>query len=471
MSVTVFESFLTTRDMTDVFSDASFAHAMFCFEAALARAQAAEGVIPTPAANAIANVCKAELHDVSAIVAAAGRAGSLAIPLVKELTRTVALFNEDAAGYVHWGSTSQDVIDTALALVTRDAVSLIERDLDKLIAGLLELAQMHADTPMLARTLMQPAPVISFGLKLVNWVAPLLRTRVRLRETASRALALQLGGAVGTLSAMGEQGPAVARRMATDLGLALPAMPWHTQRDEWVRLGMEIAVLVGNLGKIATDLSLLAQGEIGELAEPAARGRGGSSTMPHKRNPIASMVALAAATRVPARAAALLSAMSQQHERGLGNFQAEIAEWPGLFLSAHGAVWSLAEALGGLQVDSRRMLRNIEATQGLVFAEAVAMRLAATFGRVQAFALVEDLSAQAVESGRPFKEVVADAVASDANLQRALDPAATPELFDIEAAARQAGALTRERLRLLRNQAADLVMARQEHTDRTMLSV
>jgi 3-carboxy-cis,cis-muconate cycloisomerase len=187
----------------------------------------------------------------------------------------------------------------------------------------------------------------------------LLRTRAQLRALSARALQLQLGGAVGTLAVMGEQGPAVAQRMAQDLGLAVPDAAWHTQRDEWVRLGLEVAVLVGSLGKIATDLSLMAQGEIAELAEPSSNGRGGSSAMPHKRNPVSAMIALAAAARTPQRAAALLANMGQEHERGLGNWQAELAEWPGLFLSAHGALNALAEAFGGLHVDAGRMLRNI----------------------------------------------------------------------------------------------------------------
>ncbi|HEU0200021.1 MAG TPA: lyase family protein, partial [Burkholderiaceae bacterium] len=307
MSISIFDGFLTTSAIADVFSDNAVAQAMFRFEAALARAEAAEGVIPQSAASAIANVCKADLHDVAALVSGTARAGSLAIPLVRELTRTVALFDDDAAGYVHWGATSQDVVDTALALLTRDALALIDRDLGALIAALLQRAEAHADTPMLARTLMQPAQVISLGFKLTNWVTPLLRSRRHLRDTARRGLALQFGGSVGTLSTLGDRASAVAQRMAADLGLALPPMPWHTQRDEWVRLGLEVAVLVGSLGKIATDLALLSQHEIGELAEPSGRGRGSSASMPQKRNPVASLAALAAAERTPFRAAALLA--------------------------------------------------------------------------------------------------------------------------------------------------------------------
>lgn len=462
MSISIFDGFLTTSAIADVFSDNAVAQAMFRFEAALARAEAAEGVIPEWAANAIANVCKAELHDVAALVSGRARAGSLAIPLVGELTRTVALFNDEAAGYVHWGSTSQDVVDTALALLARDALALIDRDLGGLIATLLERAEAHADTPILARTLMQPAQVISFGFKLTNWVTPLVRSRTHLRETARRSLALQFGGSAGTLATLGDKAPAVARRMAEDLGLALPPMPWHTQRDEWVRLGLEVALLVGNLGKIATDLALLSQHEIGEVAEPLSRGRGSSASMPQKHNPVASLTALAAAERAPFRAAALLATMSQQHERGLGNWQAEVAEWPGLLLNAHGAVRALAEAVAGLRIDTARMQKNIDSTRGLVFAEAVAMHLARTVGRVRAHALIEDLAHIAERSGRAFEDLVVDAVASDATLTRALGPRARATvhmLFDPAAAARLAGGRTRERLAWLQTQVADLPTA------------
>ncbi len=393
MSASIFDGFLTTPAMEALFGDDTVVQAMFRFEEVLARAQAAEGIIPAGAARAIASVCKAPLYDVAALVHASRRAGSLAIPLVKELTQTVALYDADAAGFVHWGSTSQDVIDTAMALVTRDAIALLEQELAQLCQTLFGLAEQHLDTPLLARTLMQPAQVTSLGFKFTGWLAPLVRARARLRVAAARALQLQLGGAVGTLSVMGDAGPAVARRMASELGLRHPDSAWHTQRDEWVGLGLEVALLTGSLGKIATDLALMAQGEIGELAEPSASGRGGSSAMPHKRNPVSAMIALAAAQRAPHAAAALLSSMGQQHERGLGNWQAELAEWPGLFLGAHGALCAMNEALSGLQVDGARMLANIDALKGLVYGEALATSLASVIGRAAAHQLVEQASA------------------------------------------------------------------------------
>ena len=456
MSVSIFDNFLTTPDMIAVFDDAAIVQAMLRFEQALAQAQAEQGMLPAETARAIASVCNAQLYDIPAIVSAGRRAGSLAIPLVRELTRTVALYDAEAATRVHWGSTSQDVIDTAMVLATRDALHLLDDGLHDLTGHLLQLAEQHVATPVLARTLMQPAQVSSFGFKTAGWLAPLVRSRARLRECAARALQLQLGGAVGTLAVMGEQGAAVAALVAADLGLKVADAAWHTQRDEWVRLGLEVAVLTGSLGKIATDISLMAQGEIAELAEPSGHGRGGSSAMPHKRNPVSAMIALAAATRTPQHAAALLASMGQQHERGLGNWQAELAEWPGLFLSAHGALQALNDAFAGLQVDRARMLRNIDALQGLVFAEAASTWLAASIGRPAAHSLLEKMSADALASGRHLAEVLADAVRADVSLRRQVDPAALASLFHPVAATAPAQRLARQQLHSLRQDIAAL---------------
>ena len=358
--MSIFEGFLSTSETLGAFSDRAFVDAMLRFEAALARAQAAEGLIPESAAHSIVGSCKVELFDVAKIVRESGRAGSVAIPLVKALREAVGLFNAEAAPFVHFGSTSQDVIDSAMSLVTREAVALIETDLAKAAEALLQLAVQHAATPMLARTLMQPASVTSFGFKCAGWAAPLVRGRLRLREAARHALQLQLGGAVGTLAQMGPRAGAVRARMAKELGLADPGATWHTQRDEWVALGCELGLMTGSLGKIAVDVSLLGQYEVAEVAEPSEPGRGGSSAMPHKRNPVASMVAIAAAHRAPQRVAALLGAMPQQHERALGAWQAELGEWPQLLMSAHGSVRAMAAALPGLQVDAARMRANID---------------------------------------------------------------------------------------------------------------
>ena len=362
--MSIFEGFLSTSETLAAFSDGNFVAAMLRFEAALARAQAAEGLIPEAAAQSITGSCKVELFDVAKIVRESGRAGSVAIPLVKALKEAVGLFNADAVPFVHFGSTSQDVIDSAMALVTREALTLIEADLDRAVQALLQHATKHAATPILARTLMQPASVTSFGFKCAGWAAPLVRSRIRLRAAAARALNVQLGGAVGTLAQMKAQGPAVRRRVAEALALGDAGATWHTQRDEWVGLGCEFGLLAGRLGKLATDIALMGQYEVGEVAEPSEPGRGGSSAMPHKRNPVASMVALAAAHRAPQRVAALLAAMPQEHERALGAWQAELAEWPQLLMSAHGSARALAGALPGLAIDVARMRANIDTLRG-----------------------------------------------------------------------------------------------------------
>jgi 3-carboxy-cis,cis-muconate cycloisomerase len=351
---------LSTAEMQQAWGEREFVSAMLRFEAALARAQAQIGLIPQASAQSIIGTCKVELFDVARIVRDSARAGSLAIPLVKSLKETVGLFNPQAVEHVHLGSTSQDVIDTAVALIAQPALALIDADLQLAIDALLALAERHADDPVLARTLMQPASVTSFGFKCMGWAAPLLRSRQRLQAAGEQGLCLQLGGAVGTMAQMGGHGPEVARLMAAELGLRCPEVAWHTQRDLWVVLGCELAVLVGSLGKVAKDVSLMGQFEVGEVAEPTEAGRGGSSAMPHKRNPVACMVSLAAATRAPQRAAALLASMVQEHERALGSWQAELAESAGLMMGAHAAVRAMAQTLAGLQVDVPRMRANIE---------------------------------------------------------------------------------------------------------------
>jgi 3-carboxy-cis,cis-muconate cycloisomerase len=453
LAISLFDTLLSTPDMIAAFDDAALVQAMLDFEAALATAQADEGLLPRPAARAIAAACRADRFDIPSLATAGRRSGTLAVPLVKELTRLVAETDSEASTLVHWGSTSQDVQDSAMVLVTRAALRLLDADLATLCGHLQKLVEAHLATPVLARTLLQPAQVTGFGFKVAGWLAPLVRSRARLREAAAGALQLQLGGAVGTLAVMGERGPAVAHRVAQMLDLKTPAATWHTQRDEWVRLGLEVALLTGSLGKIAADLALMAQGEVGELAEPSGGGRGGSSAMPHKRNPVSSMIALAAATRTPQHAATLLAAMGQQHERGLGNWQAELAEWPTLFLSAHGALRALNDAFAGLTVDTARMRANIDALQGLVAAEALSIWLAGAIGRPAAHAAVEKMTQAAVAGGRHLRDVARDTIAADAALA-SLDIGQLDVLFDPVAATEPAQRLARERLAALKKEIA-----------------
>jgi len=425
--------------MLDVFSERVIVAAMLAFEAALADAEAAEGIVPKDAAATIVAATRAEI-DVAALVAAARTAGSVAIPLVKTLTATVAARDAAAAAYVHWGSTSQDVIDTAMVVVTGRALDLIARDLDRLVDALVALVRAHRSTPILARTLLQPAQVVSFGFKAVAWVAPLVRARQRLAPARDGALKVQLGGAVGTLGALGDKGDAVARRVADRLGIRA-SDPWHVQRDDWVALGCEVAILCGSLAKIGTDVALLAQGEVGEVAEPAGEGRGGSSAMPQKRNPVAALAAVAAGVRAPQHAATLLAAMRQAHERGLGDWQAELADWPSLFLAAHGALVALVDAIGGLEVDAARMRANIARQRGTVFAEAAASLIAPALGKQKAATLVGALAARAA-----MGEADLDALVRADPAFAKVDADAITAAFDVDAAARRAGDVAIARL-------------------------
>jgi len=358
--MTVVEGFLSTPQALEAFGERSFVDAMLRFEAALAQAQARVGLIPQAAADTIASTCKVDLFNVPKIVRDSAQAGSLAIPLVQVLKETVGLFSQAAVPATHFGSTSQDVIDTAMALVSQPVLALVLADGETILQALLALAERHADTPVLARTLGQPASVTSFGWKCALWAGGLQRSLQRLRRAAPDALAVQLGGAVGTQAQLQGRGGEIVALMAEALGLSAPATPWHTQRDAWVALGCALGGLVGTLGKLARDLSLMAQFEVSEVSEPAAAGRGGSSAMPHKRNPVACMVALAAAQRAPLSVAGLLAAMPQEHERALGHWQAELAEWSQLMLSAHGSAHALAGALPGLQVHHQRMRANLD---------------------------------------------------------------------------------------------------------------
>ncbi|HKW82658.1 MAG TPA: 3-carboxy-cis,cis-muconate cycloisomerase [Burkholderiaceae bacterium] len=441
-----FDRFLSTQEAVDGFGATALIQHMLDVEAALAKAQAGEGIVPASAAASIAAACRAEHFDAQRIVADGAVAGTVLIPLVKALTAEVARRDAKAAAWVHWGSTSQDVIDTAMVLATRDSLARIDAGLERTIAALTALARTHRDTPMLARTLLQPAQVISVGFKLLAWIAPLVRARRRLQDAARAALQLQLGGAVGTLSTLGDRGGAVVRRVAAELGLRVPDGAWHTQRDEWVALGCEVGLLCGSLGKIALDVGLLAQAEVGEMAEPSGGGRGGSSAMPHKRNPVGSMIVRAVALRTPQRVATLLAAMPQEHERALGSWQAELADWPQLMLGAEGALQALGEIAAGLSIDALRMRANIDALNGLVFAEAASTLFAAALGKSAAHALLDTLAQRCVAERRPLLALAQEARSADPALTSAIDAQALDQAFDAELAGRRAGALADERL-------------------------
>jgi 3-carboxy-cis,cis-muconate cycloisomerase len=381
---------------------------MLDFEAALARAEAACGVIPKTAPAPIGHCAKAELYDAKAIGQAARVAGNPAIPLVKLLTAEVRAIDADAARYVHWGATSQDVMDSGLILQLREAFHLADEQLRALCATLAKLAETHRSTPMAARTWMQQAIPTTLGLKFAGWLDALNRQRVRMATARERILALQFGGAAGSLAAIHEKGLAVSAALAADLDLSLPDVPWHTERDRVAEAAALFGLLAGTLGKIARDISLMVQSEVAELAEPAGEGRGRSSSMPHKRNPVSCAAILATAVRVPGLVSTMLSAMVQEHERALGGWQAEWETLPEIVLLTGGALEQMKNLIEGLEIDKGRMLENLELTHGLIYAESVSMLLATRIGKSAAHELIENLAAQAVKTKRHLRDVLMD---------------------------------------------------------------
>ena len=416
--------------MDEVFSDAARLQCMLDFEAALAHAEARCGIIPPAAAQAIASKCKAELIDTNALAAATAISLNPAIPLVKQLTTLVAKDDPEAARFVHWGATSQDANDTGLVLQMRQGFDILEADLAALCIGLTELAQKHRSTPIAGRTLMQHALPTTFGVKVAAWLDAMNRHRERFAETGARVLVLQFGGAVGTLAALRERGLQVAEALAAELRLGLPALPWHTQRDRVAEAATTLGLCTGTLGKVARDISLHMQTEIAEVFEPAGEGRGGSSTMPHKRNPVSAAVVLSAATRVPGLVGTMLSAMVQEDERRLGNWHAEWETLPEIFRLTAGALHQMAVIVPHLEIDAARMRRNLDATQGLIFAEAVTMAMGKHIGKSAAHTLLEAASRQARESGKHLREVLAQNRAVTGHLTSAeLDRLFAPENY------------------------------------------
>ncbi len=417
---------LFSSDATrEVFSDHSRLQEMLHFEAALARAEARVGVIPGSAVPAIESQCRAELFDFEKLAREAALAGNLAIPLVKQLTALVASRDAGASRFVHWGATSQDAIDTGLVLQLRAALDLIEADLDRLSEALRTLAEAHTHTPMAGRTWLQQALPVTFGLKAAGWFSAVERHRARIREMRPRVLVIQFGGAAGTLAALGTKGLQVAAALGEELKLGVPDLPWHAHRDRVAEAGTTLGLLVGTLGKIARDISLLMQTEVGEVYEPPAAGRGGSSTMPQKRNPVGSAIALAAALRVPALVSVVLAAMLQENERGLGNWLAEWETLPEIFNLTAGALGHMTRVLENLEVNKEQMARNLEATHGQILAESVMMALGTGMGRLQAHELVEKACRRASEQGRHLRDILRE----DPQVQEHLSSSDLERLF------------------------------------------
>jgi 3-carboxy-cis,cis-muconate cycloisomerase len=397
----------------DATSDHGWLQAMLDFEAALARAQAGAGLIPEEDADAIAAACHAERFDIGEIGAAAAGIGNPAGPLVKALTAAV---EGPAAGHVHRGATSQDVLDTAAMLVAQRALEPLLADLAAGAEAAARLAAQYRDTPMAGRTLLQQAVPVTFGLKAAGWMTALDEAGARLAHLRDTRLAVQLGGAAGTLASLGDAGPDVLARLAAELGLAEPVMSWHTLRTRIGELAGALGGAAGSIGKAARDVTLMAQTEVAEVREAAS---GGSSAMPHKQNPVAAVAALSCAGQAPGLAAALLAAMIQEHERAAGAWHAEWKPFSDLLVATGSAAAWLRASLEGLHVDAARMRSNLDATGGLLLAERVAAALAPAMGGLAAHELVE----RAAASGRPFAEALDEATElGRAEIDRLLDP-------------------------------------------------
>jgi 3-carboxy-cis,cis-muconate cycloisomerase len=438
----LFDGVLARGPVRSETGDRAWLQALLDAEAALARAQARVGLCSAAVAAAITAAGTADRFDAGAIGAAAAASGNPVVPLVRALRDAVPAA---AAGHVHHGATSQDILDTAAMLVAHRALGPLLADLTGAATAAARLAAEHRDTPMAGRTLLQQALPITFGLKAAGWLVGLDEAAARLAEVRQARLAVQLGGAAGTLASLGAAssgppgagssgalgaassgavGPAVVAAFAAELGLAEPVLPWHTVRTRPAELAGALGEAAGVIGKIARDVILLAQTEVAEVSEAGGGDRGGSSTLPHKRNPVAAISALACAQRTPGLVGTLLAAMVQEHERAAGSWHAEWLPLTDLLRATGSAAAWLHDCLGRLRVDAGRMRSNLDSTGGLLLAERVSVELAGKLGKAAADDLVRRAGAEAVASGRSFADVLAgqDGVPGRAELARLLDP-------------------------------------------------
>jgi 3-carboxy-cis,cis-muconate cycloisomerase len=410
-------------EMRAIFGERGFVQKMLDVEAALARTEARLGIIPDAAAQAITAAAQVERLSLKELGESTRTVGAPVVALVKALGHAAG---GDADRYVHWGATTQDIMDTAVVLQMRDGLALVERRLRALIAALADHARQRRATVMAGRSFLQHALPITFGYKCAVWLAPFLDHLTRLEQLRARVLVVQFGGAVGTLASLGTKGREVTLGLAQELGLAAPDSPWHVNRERPAEVACFLGLVAGSLAKIATDTALLMQSEVGEAAEPYEAGRGGSSTMPQKRNPVASAYIIAAARGVHALAPQMLAAMAQDHERATGTWQSEWLALPQIFTLADGALVHGVALARGLTIDAERMRRTLESQQGLIMAEAVMMALAERIGRSAAHHAVQHACARALDERRPLVDVLAQ----DAAVTAAFDRAALARLTD-----------------------------------------
>jgi 3-carboxy-cis,cis-muconate cycloisomerase len=419
----VFRDIFATEPMRRVFSDENRVQRYLDIEAALARVQARLGVIPPEAADEIVRHCDVAEIDFVRLKAQTERIGYPVLPVVQQL---VGLCRDGLGEWSHWGATTQDITDTATILQIREALALVEADLDAIAESLAGLARQYRDTPMAARSNLQQAVPITFGYKMAVLLAGIDRHRARLRELKPRVLVGEFGGAAGNLSSLGTRGLEVQHGLMQELGLGQPEIAWHTMRDRIAEVGCFLGLVTGTLGKIATDVKLMMQTEVEEVYEPFAEGRGSSSTMPQKRNPISSVYITACVSVVRQHVAALLDAMVEDHERATGPWEIEWIVVPEIFCLSAAALRQARFVLGGLQVDPARMRKNLDATGGLIVSEAVMMGLGPYLGRQRAHDLVYDICRKVIGTGRSFLDLLAE----DKEIAPHLDRAALATLVD-----------------------------------------
>jgi 3-carboxy-cis,cis-muconate cycloisomerase len=413
--------------MRAVMDDRAHLQRMLNFEAALARAEAAVAAIPAGCVGPISGACKAEHYDLAALGEAAVRAGNIAAPLIAALTEAVAKTDAEAARFVHWGASEQDLIDSALMLQLRAAIDVLITDLNTAIDGFTAMAGRHRRTAAVARTSLQHALPMPFGLKLAGYASALARSRDRLRRLRKEAVVLQFGGAAGTLAALGENGLAVTDRLAALLDLPAPEAPWHAHSDRVADIASALAILAGTCGKIARDLALLMQSEVGEVREPARATGEETVSAPDKRNSSLVGAGITAASLAPNLLAAIIAGQMQEHERGLGGSQVQGHALPALLLVTSGALAAVAELSQGLEIDAERMRNNLDVTHGLIMTEAVVTALAAKLGPEQARLIVEEASKQAITTKRHLNSILAE----DARVTAHMTPGELARPFEL----------------------------------------
>jgi 3-carboxy-cis,cis-muconate cycloisomerase len=398
----IFAPLFTDEEVTSLLTDDAFVRALVEVEIALARAEARVGLIPASAAQEIARTQVGKI-DMGTLAKGTVRSGFPIIALVQELRKQVSAA---AAPYVHWGATTQDIMDTACLLQLRSLVGLLKSRIREIARSLSSLVDKHRHTVLAARTHGQQALPTTFGLKVAAWLAPLARHAERLEEISARLFVVQFGGAAGTLAALGDKGSAVTTELAKELNLAVPAMPWHAQRDGFVEFAGWLSLVTGSLGKMAQDIILMAQTEVGEIGESGEAGRGGSSTMPQKANPITSELILAAARTNASLLSAMHQAQIQEHERATHGWQVEWLTLPQMITLTGGALKHAVYLAKNLQVDSAAMGANIRRANNVILAEAAVFALSKVMARAQAEELVKQACAVAVTDNKPLIETV-----------------------------------------------------------------